>query len=102
MINTARVEEFGRSILECLSKGKIIFTTPTTGAKEIIKKNNFVLISKNFTPESLIETVNKFEKNPKKLTINLKRYLYKENKNKLKKIVKSLLKQGNGGSEIFK
>ena len=56
----------------------------------------------HFTPESLIETVNKFEKNPKKLTINLKRYLYKENKNKLKKIVKSLLKQGNGGSEIFK
>lgn len=87
MINTARVEEFGKSILECIAQGKVIFATPTTGAQEILNKNK-KLISEDFNPKSLIHLI---ENSKKEYSINLDKYLYSVNKEKLGRLMKKLL-----------
>lgn len=88
MINTSRVEESPRSLLECLSLGKIVFTTPTTGPKDLFGELDEKLVSKNFKPIKLIKLI---ENANKEYDIQLDKYLYYNNKKILLKIVKQLI-----------
>jgi len=91
LINTARKEPFGRTILEALLLGTPVVATPTHGAKEIIEKIDRKLISESFLPTHVIETMhycssnyNKSERLKQFFQKKLSEYRYEKVKMKLK------------------
>jgi glycosyltransferase involved in cell wall biosynthesis len=66
-VNASEAEGFSNSLLEALLVGKVLISTPVSGASDAIKENQNGFLSTDFSAESICEAVVKgislFEKN---------------------------------------
>lgn len=96
-ISASRFEEFGQIIIEALSLGKPVISTPTIGPKEFLCEIDEKLISPTFSHSDLARTIKYCEENLSKESFRtsiqrfIKNYDYELVKNRLKEEVTSLL-----------
>lgn len=99
IIRTARVEPFGRFTLECLFFKKIIFSTPTTGAIEILQEYDKKMISKSFESDELYKTITKYPHENQEFLQKaynvLQIYNYNRVKQQINNIINANLHSGN-------
>lgn len=97
-ISSSRFEEFGQIIIEALSFGKPVISTPTLGPSELLNDIDKELISPSFSPSDLAKTIEYLKKNPsdenikKDLSRFMKTYNYESVKNRLNEEIAALLK----------
>jgi len=97
-ISSSRFEEFGQIIIEALSFGKPVISTPTFGPSELLNDIDKELISPSFLPSDLAKTIEHLKKNPsdenikKGLSRFMKTYNYESVKNRLNEEIAALLK----------
>ncbi len=100
-ISSSRFEEFGQIIIESLSLGKPVITTPTIGPSELLNDIDKKLISPTFSPSDLAKTIKYLEENLSDTFIKngIKHfkeiYNYELVKNRLYEEVKTLLSGGS-------
>ncbi|VVB84512.1 Glycosyl transferases group 1 [uncultured archaeon] len=96
-ISASRFEEFGQIIIEVLSLGKPVVSTPTKGPKEFLYELDKKLISPTFAPSDLAGSIKYCEENlnnenlKKAIVSFIKNYDYESIKNKLNKEITVLL-----------
>jgi glycosyltransferase involved in cell wall biosynthesis len=96
-ISPARFEEFGIAILEALSYGKPVVSTPTIGPPEFLREIDKNLISASFSPVDLANTIEYVEEHTgdEKLTKDIEKYVddynYSNIRERLKKDVLDVL-----------
>ena len=96
-ISPARFEDFGIAVLEALSYGKPVASTPTIGPSEFLREIDNNLISPSFSTVDLANTIKYIEEHTgdEKLTRDIERYVdnynYSDIRERLKKDVLDVL-----------
>lgn len=96
-ISSSRFEEFGQIIIEVLSLGRPVISTPTIGPSELLCKIDKKLISPTFSPSDLAGTIKYLEENLSDTFLQegisqfKEIYNYDQVKNKLNKEITALL-----------
>ena len=62
-INLARIESFGITIMEALASGLPVISFDTKGGNELIKNNYNGIITKNFSPEQIVDAIVQYYEN---------------------------------------
>lgn len=97
-ISSSRFEEFGQIMIEALSFGKPVISTPTIGPSELLYEFDKKLISPTFSPSELARTIQYLEESFSDFDIKkgfnrfMKNYNYDSVKNRLNEEVAVLLK----------
>lgn len=99
-ISSSRSEEFGQIIIEALSFGKTVVSTPTVGPCEFLKEIDERLVSPSFSPADLAGTIeylagDSFNNIDQKINHVMKDYEYESVKNRLNEEVVALLTGDN-------
>ncbi len=80
-ISSSRFEEFGQIIIEALSFGKPVITTPTLGPSELLGEIDKKLICPTFSPIDLARTIEYLEENSSSMYLEKIRDKFMKNNN---------------------